>query len=210
MTWQDFFGETRIFPGSVRPQKVPIDRVTMMLSTARFAARCHAQQPTMMALGRPMSSIVSRNARIMALRGAQQSAASVSHDARAWQSTEAVAAAAVDSSSPENDPGAPKLVEIPALPFVGSLLPAYSNTPPMDESLVFETWPELRRRFGDFYSIGIPGLGDGWKGTMYVIQDPKEMMKILRREGIYPTSIVQKQWVSLLIERAEFCRVVQS
>jgi cytochrome P450 len=84
-------------------------------------------------------------------------------------------------------------VEIPKLPLVGSLLSSFSKTPPIDASTTFETWPELRRRFGDFYSIGIPGIGEGWYGTLYVIQDPQEMMKILRREGIYPTSIVQKQ-----------------
>jgi len=38
------------------------------------------------------------------------------------------------------------------------------------------------------------GSDDDYHGTTYVIQDPSEMMKLLRREGIYPTSIVQKQW----------------
>lgn len=114
--------------------------------------------------------------------------------ARAWQSTDVAAAAAPAATDPAPPPNGPKLVEIPKLPLVGSLLSSFSNTPPMDESTTFETWPELRRRFGDFYSIGIPGVGEGWCGTLYVIQDPHEMMKILRREGIYPTSIVQKQW----------------
>jgi cytochrome P450 len=78
--------------------------------------------------------------------------------------------------------------------MIGSLISSFSGIPPLDESTTFEAWPELRRRFGDFYSIGIPGVGEGWLCTLFVIQDPKEMMKLLRREGIYPTSIVQKQW----------------
>jgi cytochrome P450 len=80
----------------------------------------------------------------------------------------------------------------------------------MDEANVYQTWPELARRHGEFYSIGMPGLGSDLKGTTYIIQDPKEMMKLLRREGIYPTSIVQKQWAMVrFLEENSFGRVAE-
>jgi hypothetical protein len=64
-----------------------------------------------------------------------------------------------------------KLVEIPKLPFVGSMISSFSGILPMDESKTFETWSELRRRrFGDFYSIGIPGVGEGWYFTLYSLR----------------------------------------
>jgi cytochrome P450 len=112
-----------------------------------------------------------------------------------WQSSAAAAATVLDPVVEEPRGSPPMLVKVPSLPIVGSLWSAYSNAPPLrDVSQSFHVWPELRRRYGDFYSIGLPGLGEGWNGTMYVIQDPKEFMKLLRREGVYPTSIVQKQW----------------
>lgn len=71
--------------------------------------------------------------------------------AKAWQST-----ASLDFVEESQ----PKLTKVPSLPLVGSLISKYSNTPPMEPKDTFQTWPELRRRFGDFYSIGIPGLGE--------------------------------------------------
>ena len=70
----------------------------------------------------------------------------------------------------------PKLVEVPSLPGVGSLVRAYSGIPPLDKP--YEFWPQMRKQFGDFYTMGMPGLGsdDCIKSTVYVVQDPKEMM----------------------------------
>jgi len=50
------------------------------------------------------------------------------------------------------------------------------------------------RRHGDFYSIGIPGFGAGLSGTCYVLQDPNEMAKIVRREGKYPSGAAEFSW----------------
>ena len=88
----------------------------------------------------------------------------------------------------------PKLVEVPSLPGVGSLVRAYSGIPPLDKP--YEFWPQMRKQFGDFYTMGMPGLGsdDCIKSTVYVVQDPKEMMKVLRSEGAYPSGMAQGSW----------------
>lgn len=88
----------------------------------------------------------------------------------------------------------PKLVEVPSLPGVGSLVRAYSGIPPLDKP--YEFWPQMRKQFGDFYTMGMPGLGsdDCIKSTVYVVQDPKEMMKVLRSEGAHPSGMAQGSW----------------
>ena len=63
------------------------------------------------------------------------------------------------STCPFNANGAsstehPPLVHIPSLPFVGSTLTWYSNTPKIRTGNDFNFWLELRKRFGGFYTIG--------------------------------------------------------
>ncbi len=88
----------------------------------------------------------------------------------------------------------PKLVEVPSLPGVGSLLRSYSGIPPLDQPYTF--WPQMRRQYGDFYTLGMPGLGSDTcsRHTCYVLQDPREMMKVLRSEGSYPSGLAQGSW----------------
>ncbi|KAL7581602.1 hypothetical protein ACA910_022159 [Epithemia clementina (nom. ined.)] len=85
----------------------------------------------------------------------------------------------------------PKLVQVPALPFVGSLIPQYSGTPKYDLTTMLTFWPEMRKRFGDFYSFGLPGVGEGLRGILHVIQDPHVMAALLRHEGPYPSGAAQ-------------------
>ena len=68
------------------------------------------------------------------------------------------------------------------LPYVGSMLPFYSKAPSLVTSKWYEYHPEMRRRFGDFYKMGLPGLGNGTYGEVYTITDPHEMMKVFRQE----------------------------
>ena len=70
----------------------------------------------------------------------------------------------------------------------------YSGMPEMDQTKVFDFWPEMRRRYGDFYSFGLPGLGRGLNGTTHVIQDPVEMAKIVRQEGKFPGGAAEFSW----------------
>jgi hypothetical protein len=72
----------------------------------------------------------------------------------------------------------PPLVKVPSLPFVGSMLTAYSGMPEHKQSTVLKFWPEMKRQYGNFYSMGMPGLGDGLNGTFYVIHSPSEMAKV--------------------------------
>jgi len=64
----------------------------------------------------------------------------------------------------------------------------------MLNSSIFGFWPEVHRQYGDFYSIGIFGLGAGATGDCYVIQDPVEMAKIVRREGQHPAGAAEFTW----------------
>ena len=76
----------------------------------------------------------------------------------------------------------PVLKEVAMLPYIGSMIPFYSKTPPLNTSKWFEYHPEMRRRFGDFYLMGLPGIGNGIYGEIYTITDPNEMMKVIRQE----------------------------
>ena len=89
----------------------------------------------------------------------------------------------------------PSLTHVPSLPFLGSTVPKYSGIPQMGNGNDFTFWVETRKKFGDFYTIGLPGFGNGLHGTAHVITDPKEMAKVIRSEGKYPSGIVQQQWV---------------
>lgn len=88
----------------------------------------------------------------------------------------------------------PHLEHVPSLPFVGSTIQRYSGTPPMSGNN-FNYWLGLRRKFGDFYTVGLPGFGNGLHGTAHILTDPYEMAKVIRSEGKYPSGVVQKNWV---------------
>jgi len=132
-----------------------------------------------MALRRSPSSVAA------VLVSATSSSSSLEHVAfaKSWKST----LAAPDSNAPE-------LVKVPTLPLLGSLYTRYSGTPKHSTNNVHQFWPEMRRRFGDFYSFGMFGLGVGWHGTLHVIQDPNEMAKLLRKEGQYPAGTAEYAW----------------
>ena len=80
---------------------------------------------------------------------------------------------------------------VPSLPFLGSIIPHHSG---LDFSDMLNMFTNARNKYGDFYTIGIPNLGAGLYGTLHIVQDPLEMMKVLRSEDKYPTSSVQNNW----------------
>jgi len=118
------------------------------------------------------SAVVARPATLASISGKRSGPSSLVHPV-AWKST-AAAADIADS---------PALNIIPTLPIVGSFMAGYSKTPAYEKSTVLEFWPEMQRRFGDFYRMGMPGLGAGLHGHLHILQDPKEMVKLLRRES---------------------------
>ena len=91
-----------------------------------------------------------------------------------------------------------KLQIVKTLPYLGSIVPPYSNTPPFDPQRFYDYYPEMRRRHGDFYRMGFPGLGKGRDGLMYIVTDPNEFIKVIRQERgssmPYPRGIVEAEW----------------
>lgn len=77
----------------------------------------------------------------------------------------------------------PQLKNVPAYPFVGSIIPQLSGVSTKLMSDPYAFWLDMRKDFGDFYSLGIPGTGSAKdsKGIMYLVSDPKEMAKVVRR-----------------------------
>mmetsp|Transcript_21117 Transcript_21117/g.61412 ORF Transcript_21117/g.61412 Transcript_21117/m.61412 type:complete len:595 (-) Transcript_21117:380-2164(-) len=105
-------------------------------------------------------------------------------------------------------PVEPELVNVPSLPFAGSLIAAYSGIPKMGKA--YDFWPQMREKYGDFYSMGLPGLGDANdpKHTLYVIQSPTEMHKVLRSEGSFPSGMAQNQWALFKWEKEQGFEIV--
>jgi len=97
----------------------------------------------------------------------------------------------------DNSSSKPELKHIPSFPLVGSTVPQLSGIP----DTIFQPyafWPELRRRYGDFYTIGIPGIGKAGdiRGTLHVVTDPREYVPIIKAGGSYPSGLVETMWVS--------------
>ena len=89
----------------------------------------------------------------------------------------------------------PKLVRVPSLPYIGSLLPFHSGIPNLATD-PYKFFPAMAKKFGGFYSMGLPSIGnpDDTHATLYVIRDPTEMMKVVRGGGAYPSGLVQHLW----------------
>ena len=120
------------------------------------------------------------------------------HGDNAIESTSTPDGSLSSSSSKSDTHLDPRLQEIPTLPFLGSLVPSYSGTPPLDMRSFYKYFPQLRSQFGNFYKMGFPGWGKGSTGEIYVLSDPNEMMKVLRQEKTsavpYPLGITSATW----------------
>lgn len=115
--------------------------------------------------------------------------------ARSKSSTAAAASKCpVTGGGGTNSSGQIKLMNVPKLPILGSVIPQYSGVDKIDLSKTYDWWYSNRMKFGDFYSIGLPGLGKGLVGTTYVMTDPNEYMKVLRKEGQHPFGAVMAEW----------------
>lgn len=88
-----------------------------------------------------------------------------------------------------------KLRHIPKLPFLGSMVPQHSGVHEFDLTKTYDWWAYNRKKFGNFYSIGMPfGMGKGLYGTTFVVTDPNEFMKVLHKEGQHPFGLVATGW----------------
>jgi len=88
----------------------------------------------------------------------------------------------------------PELVNVPKLPFLGSIVPQYSGTTKFNFRNGYDKWYKDRLKFGHFYSAGIPSIGRGLFREIFILSDPNEFMKILRKEGPLPFGMVPMQW----------------
>lgn len=100
--------------------------------------------------------------------------------------------------APATETTVPQLKEVKALPFVGSVLPFYSDVPATIEQ-PFAFWPEMRRRHGDFYTMGLPSMGDksDSRSIVHIVTDPKEMFKVVRSGGAYPSGLISSFWPNI-------------
>jgi len=90
--------------------------------------------------------------------------------------------------------GAVKLCHVPKLPFLGSMVPQHSGVDKLDLSKAYDWWVTNNEKFGNFYSIGLPGMGKDMYGTTFVVTDPNEYMKVLRKEGQHPFGAIMAEW----------------
>ncbi len=54
-----------------------------------------------------------------------------------------------------------KLVKVPKLPFIGSIISQHSGMDKVDLSKSYDTWYNNHKSFGHFYSAGLPAVGKG-------------------------------------------------
>jgi cytochrome P450 len=88
----------------------------------------------------------------------------------------------------------PDLVKVPALPILGSTLSAYSGSPQIAPDRLLQWVSEMHAKYGAFYQLGLPGVGQGSRALAYVITDPNEMLKVVRQEGKHPSGLLEAQW----------------
>ncbi len=94
--------------------------------------------------------------------------------------------------------GGVELAKVPSWPVVGSffsIIPGigkyvqeYYNLPTMNKGNVYEYYSAMNKKFGNFYKTEIPGFG-----AIHTLNDPSEMIKVLRKEGSYPKGGIETQ-----------------
>jgi len=115
-------------------------------------------------------------------------------------SSSSVPPSSSSSSSSSTNQTRVQLREVPTLPYLGSVIHQHSGIPPLNPAKFLDFYTEMRRRFGDFYKIGLPGIGKGRDGITYVLlTDPAEMQKVLRQERgrgppPYPRGVFESDW----------------
>ncbi len=67
------------------------------------------------------------------------------------------------------------------IPGIGEPLRKYFNVPKMLPNNIYDYYLAMNKQYGDFYVLNVPGIG-----KIHSINDPSEMMKVLRSEGAYP------------------------
>jgi cytochrome P450 len=101
------------------------------------------------------------------------------------------------NDSEDASSGTVEFQEIPQLPGVGSMVPWWSDIPAVNLKRIYNFFPAVREKYGTFYSMGFPGIGDGANGHVIVLGDPNEMLKVIRHESAYPSGFIQQEWATV-------------
>jgi len=88
----------------------------------------------------------------------------------------------------------PELKHVPKLPFFGSMIPAHSGIPGYSPHKIYERDRTMRQLYGEFYTEGFPMMGRGLFGEAVFIEDPVEMLKVIRAEGVHPSGLLNNAW----------------
>lgn len=92
----------------------------------------------------------------------------------------------------------PELKHVRKLPFLGSVVPQFSDIPGDMREVGYPFFPKMREKYGDFYTMGLPSLGnpDCIYQTVHIITDPREMVPVIRGGGTHPSGLVEAIWVN--------------
>lgn len=138
---------------------------------------------TLNLIGRQSGAVASRHHRQLILARAKSTAAPPADAAAASATSSACPFTGAQAKSP------PKLKHAPKLPIVGSL-PFF----PPDESDMYSYLNRRREKLGEWYSFGAPGFSKDIYGTVFLMDDPNEFVKVVRGEGMYPSGVVEYLW----------------
>ena len=133
-------------------------------------------------IGRQSGAVVSRQLHRQAILARAKSTAAASSSASA-SACPFTGGAEAKSTAP------PELKHAPKLPIVGSL-PFF----PPDEGNMYDYLNRRREKYGEWYSFGAPGFSKDIYGTVFLMNDPNEFVKVVRGEGTYPSGIVEYLW----------------
>mmetsp|Transcript_5947 Transcript_5947/g.13517 ORF Transcript_5947/g.13517 Transcript_5947/m.13517 type:complete len:618 (+) Transcript_5947:40-1893(+) len=94
----------------------------------------------------------------------------------------------------------PALKNVRSFPIIGSIIPWLSGTPSISPlTNAHEFWVAMRNQFGEFYTWGsmVSGNPDDLYRTTFIINDPREFVKIIRAGGKFPHGVLEVLWVNI-------------
>mmetsp|Transcript_3196 Transcript_3196/g.5817 ORF Transcript_3196/g.5817 Transcript_3196/m.5817 type:complete len:607 (+) Transcript_3196:243-2063(+) len=94
----------------------------------------------------------------------------------------------------------PNLTHARSFPIIGSAIPQLSGIPKNNLlTNAYDFWIGMRNQYGEFYTFGsiMAGNPNDIYRTSYIINDPREFVKIIRAGGKFPSSVLENLWVNI-------------
>eukprot|EP00579_Thalassiosira_antarctica_P005575 CAMPEP_0201901928 /NCGR_PEP_ID=MMETSP0902-20130614/54691_1 /ASSEMBLY_ACC=CAM_ASM_000551 /TAXON_ID=420261 /ORGANISM="Thalassiosira antarctica, Strain CCMP982" /LENGTH=676 /DNA_ID=CAMNT_0048435913 /DNA_START=32 /DNA_END=2064 /DNA_ORIENTATION=+ len=94
----------------------------------------------------------------------------------------------------------PNLTHARSFPIIGSAIPQLSGIPKINPlTNAYDFWIAMRNQYGEFYTFGsmMAGNPNDIYRTSYIINDPREFVKIIRAGGKFPSSVLENLWVNI-------------